>query len=70
MGPPGREKSDTEAGWLDEIAGLLCAADGQDLAPERVLLARYRGDAGLHPGRSVVRNSPLGEAAVRVDLGR
>jgi len=68
IAPPGRAVSAAEAGRVDEIAALLLAADGGDLASEQRLLERYRSDDGLHPGRVVVQASPRGDAPQTVEL--
>jgi hypothetical protein len=47
---------------VDEVAALLVAADAGDKAAERELFRRYVDDPRLHPGSSVLRFSPLGEA--------
>ena len=45
---------------IDEVAAQLIAADGGDLDAEQGLLARYRHDDRLHPGRYVQSVSPYG----------
>lgn len=45
---------------LDEIAGLLLAADAGDETAERTLAARYAEDPRLHPGATVRCVSPRG----------
>ncbi|BCJ42228.1 hypothetical protein GCM10010168_87740 [Actinoplanes ianthinogenes] len=49
-----------DLGYLDEVAGLLLAADDGDRAAEGKLAARYAEDARLHPGSSVFCVSPRG----------
>lgn len=68
IGEPGTPVSDDDATWMDGVAELLLAADAGDLDAERTLLGRYRDDAGLHPGETVVQASPFGDAAITVSL--
>jgi hypothetical protein len=70
IGIPGSAVSDEDATWLDEVATMLLAADAGDLEVEQHLLDRYRDDAGLHPGGTVVQHSPFGEASVEIELRR
>ncbi len=60
IGEPGSPVSDEDARWLDDVAALLLAADAGDLDAEHHLLAKYRGDGGLHPGPTVLQASPFG----------
>ena len=60
MGP---EADDAATGLVDEIATLLVAADAGDAAAETELHERYRADARLHPGDTVMSFSPNGETA-------
>ena len=57
---PGAEVTEEDAAWLDGVAALLLAADDGDLDAEARALLRYRSDAGLHPGPTVVQASPFG----------
>lgn len=68
MGQPGEPLDEVDAAWLDQVAGLLVAADDGDLDAERLLLGRYRRDDGLHPGRRIVQASPWGNPPIEVDL--
>lgn len=68
IAPPGSGVSAAEADRVDEIAALLLAADGGDLASEQRLLERYRSDDDLHPGRVILQDSPRGDAPLRVEL--
>jgi Transglutaminase-like superfamily len=68
IGIPGSAVSDEDATWLDEVASMLIAADAGDLEVEHRLLDRYRNDAGLHPGNTVMQHSPFGDASVEIDL--
>jgi hypothetical protein len=52
---------------VDEVAGLLLAADGGDVGAERELADRYAADGRLRPGRQVRSHSPTGTGRV-VDL--
>jgi hypothetical protein len=52
---------------VDEVAALLLAGDGGDVAAERELAARYATDPRLRPGPRVVSFSPTGEVRL-VDL--
>lgn len=70
MGQQGSPVSEADARWLDEIAGLLLAADEGDDDAEQALLQRYRADSGLHPGTMVTRASPYGDPPVDVSLDR
>jgi hypothetical protein len=70
IGPPDSPVDDEDARWLDDIAGLLLAADTGDLDAEGRLLATYRTDDGLHPGSSVLQASPFGGKPVPVALRR
>ncbi len=70
IGVPGEPVSDDDARWVDEVARLLVAADSGDIDAERRLLDRYRHDAGLHPGDSVVQASPYGDPPIEVALAR
>lgn len=70
MGEPGSPVSDPDASWLDDTAGLLLEADGGDENAERMLIQRYRGDSGLHPGPVVTQASPHGDPPVEVRLDR
>ena len=45
---------------VDEVAGLLLAADSGDAAAERELADRYAADPRLHPGPRVLSFSPTG----------
>jgi hypothetical protein len=56
-----------DVGLVDEVAGLLLAADEGDEAAERELARRYAADPRLHPGATVECFSPTGRPAV-VDL--
>ncbi|MGI9597129.1 MAG: transglutaminase domain-containing protein [Acidimicrobiales bacterium] len=51
----------------DRVARLLVEADGEDLDAERELLALYRIDDRLHPGRLIRSISPNG-GVDRIDL--
>lgn len=68
IGEPGEPVSDTDAEWIDEVARLLVAADAGDLEAEARLLDRYRSDAGLHPGDTIVQASPFGDPPLTVTL--
>ncbi len=68
MGEPGSPVDPADARWIDEIAHLLLAADEGDVEAERALLKRYRSDGGLHPGVTVVQQSPYGDPGVEVWL--
>jgi hypothetical protein len=70
IGVPGSTVSDADGRWLDDIAGLLLAADDGDEAAEHRLLERYRNDSGLHPGPTIVQASPWGDAPIEVSLER
>lgn len=70
IGEPGSAVSDEDARWMDDVAALLLAADDGDLDAERRLGARYRADAGLRPGRTVLQASPFGADPVNVTLQR
>lgn len=70
MSEPGSPVSDTDARWLDEVAGLLIASDAGDNQAERALLKRYRGDDGLHPAATVIQASPYGDPPIEVSLDR
>ncbi|GLY04655.1 MULTISPECIES: transglutaminase-like domain-containing protein [Actinoplanes] len=54
---------------IDEIAGLLLAADGGDQSAEGKLASLYASDARIRPGDTVSCHSPSGSRA-RVDLRR
>jgi hypothetical protein len=56
-----------DPGLIDEIAGLLLAADGGDEAAERELADRYRAGERLNPDGQVRSHSPTGNV-VDVDL--
>ena len=56
-----------EVPLLDEVAGMLLAADEGDEAAERELTDRYRSDPRAHPGDTVRCESPTGTPSV-VDL--
>lgn len=60
-GPEGDPHADLEL--IDQVAHLLVAADGGDLAAERELLALYRQEPRLHPGDTVQRIGPDGKHA-------
>ena len=68
IGEPGTPVSADDAGWIDEIAEMLVAADGGDTAAERALHDRYRADDGLHPGPIIQQASPFGDPLIEVDL--
>jgi hypothetical protein len=70
VGEPDRTIDEPDAQWLDEVADLLLAADGDDLDAERTLLERYRSDDGLHPGPGVLQASPFGDDLIEVSLQR
>lgn len=70
IGYPGEPVSEAHAVWLDEIAGLLLAADRGDLVAEHELLRRYRTDEGLQPGATVIQASPYGDPPIEVNLDR
>jgi Transglutaminase-like superfamily len=53
-----------DLGLIDELAGLLLAADEGDTAAEAELEKRYVGDDRLHPGSTVVCISPTGTRSV------
>jgi len=53
---------------IDEVAALLMRADAGDDAAEALLEERYRDDDRLHPGGTVVQNSPYGMPPVTVRL--
>ena len=55
---------------VDEVAGLLLAADVGDVEAEARLYSCYLNDARLSPGDAVTRFSPFGEAPVQVTLRR
>ena len=67
---PGAEVTEEDAAWLDGVAALLLAADDGDLDAEAGALSRYRSDAGLHPGPTIVQASPFGDPPVDVTLAR
>ncbi len=69
MGEPGSSVSDSDAHWLDEIAGLLISSDDGDENAERMLLQRYRADDGLHPAVAVTQASTYGDPSIEVNLG-
>lgn len=46
---------------VDELAALLVRADGGDGGAETELLARYREDDRIHPGRRILSFSPHGD---------
>jgi hypothetical protein len=52
---------------VDDVAALLVRADDGDIGAEQELLARYREDDRLHPGRRVTSFSPTGTVC-EVDL--
>ena len=55
---------------IDRLADLLVRADAGDAAAEEELYAWYRADDRLHPGDSVIQNSPYGNPSKRVSLRR
>jgi hypothetical protein len=55
---------------IDRLADLLVRADRGDAGAEEELYAWYRADERLHPGESVIQNSPYGNAPVEVSLRR
>jgi hypothetical protein len=57
-----------EPDLIDEIADLLLRADAGDESAEARLEQRYREDDRLHPGDSVVQNSPYGKPSTTVQL--
>ena len=65
---PCAEVTEEDAAWLDGVAALLLAADDGDLDAEAGALSRYRADAGLHPGPTIVQASPFGDPPVDVTL--
>lgn len=70
IGAPGSEVDEADATWLDDVAAMLTAADAGDLEAERELLERYRDDAGLNPGTTVMMHSPFDDTSVAIDLTR
>jgi hypothetical protein len=67
----GPDEADDDPGinaLIDEVAGLLVAADAGDLVAERELLRRYRSDDRLHPGPVVLQADPRGPALIEVTL--
>lgn len=67
IGRPAEPVSVADAQWLDPVAELLLRSDdGPSRGVEAELLARYRADAGLHPGPTVVQASPFGDPPVEV----
>ncbi len=70
MAIPGTPVSGDDERWLDEVAAPLLAADEGDLDAEARLLDRYRADAGLHPGSTVLQASPFGGEPITVALRR
>ena len=61
MTPDLADAPPADVALVDEIARLLLAADDGDAAAEAELLARYREDDRLHPGRHIRSDSPDGE---------
>ena len=55
---------------IDRLADLLVRADAGDAPAEDELYAWYRADDRLHPGDSVIQNSPYGNEPIRVSLRR
>jgi hypothetical protein len=55
---------------IDRLADLLVRADAGDAAAEEDLYAWYRADDRLHPGDSVIQNSPYGDPSKQVSLRR
>lgn len=68
IGAPEETVSEEDAAWLDPIADLLLAAESGDAHAERALLQRYRADAGLHPGPTIIQASPYGHPPIEVEL--
>jgi hypothetical protein len=68
MTGPGDPDGDGVDELVDEIAAGLVAADGGDLAAERLLLQRYRDDPRLHPGDTVLRADPRGPEMIEIVL--
>lgn len=69
IGQPDEPVSAADAQWLDPVAELLLRSDqSPSSGAEAQLLARYRADAGLHPGPTVVQASPYGDPPVEVVL--
>ncbi|MEV6595447.1 transglutaminase domain-containing protein [Actinoplanes sp. NPDC051346] len=61
------EELDGDLGLIDEVAGLLIAADSGDEAADRKLARWYADDARLHPGPTVESFSPRG-LVTEIDL--
>ena len=55
---------------IDRLADLLVRADAGDSGAEEELYAWYRADDRLHPGDSVISNSPYGYQPRQVPLRR
>jgi hypothetical protein len=55
---------------IDRLADLLVRADAGDAAAEEDLYAWYRADDRLHPGDTVIQNSPYGDPSKQVSLRR
>jgi len=55
---------------IDRLADLLVRADAGDSGAEDGLYAWYRADDRLHPGDSVVQNSPYGNPPISVSSRR
>jgi transglutaminase superfamily protein len=55
---------------VDRVADLLVRADAGDSDAEEELYAWYRADDRLHPGDSVIQNSPYGGPPRSVSLRR
>ncbi|MFV0259169.1 MAG: transglutaminase domain-containing protein [Acidimicrobiales bacterium] len=70
MGEPGSPVTGDDAGWIDDVARLLVAADGGDHGAEQRLYRRYRDDLGLRPGPTVIQASPYGDPPIEVALDR
>lgn len=68
MGYPGAPVSDEDASWIDQVAALLVRADAGDPIAEAGAFDRYRTDAGLHPGATVIQASPLGDDVQQADI--
>jgi len=59
-----------DEGVIDRLADLLVRPDAGDAGAEEELYAWYRADDRLHPGDSVIQNSPYGDPSKQVSLRR